>query len=148
MCEKCQETATNVNVNNLRALVKALNEANTLLMEASNDSVPGCVHRYQDLLSPWSSVLEPKMHQPMDWVFSNIKKIYSYDCTRADLVESVNSLITHIEKYAAEVLIEQCTQSITEAFAHVDDPAAAIALATAIDETKNACLARFFNNHK
>lgn len=126
---------------NLAAEVLANNER---LMAALDNEVPGRAHAYEDLLCPWYNYLNDLMPQQMEWAFTCVKRIYTYDCTRGQLVEAMTVVADKIKQTANAWAIELCTKSIQEAFNAISSPADAVALAAEIDKMKNACLASFF----
>lgn len=138
---------TNSTLNDLRILAKNLTENNERLMNAQRDEITGWNHAYEDYLCPWSNVLSDLMPQQLEWAFTNVKKLYSYDCTRSAVVEAINSVIAKINEHVNTLLVEQCTQSIYDAFSNVGSPAEAIALATAIDDAKNTAMAEYFKSN-
>ncbi|MBQ7411086.1 MAG: hypothetical protein IJW20_06875 [Clostridia bacterium] len=141
----CKSEST---LSNLRELVNNLVENNKRLMDAQRGEITGWNHAYEDYLCPWRDYLHDLMPQQLDWAFTNVKKLYTYDCTRSAVVEAIEAVISKINEHISTLLIEQCTQTITDAFSNVNSSADAIALATAIDEAKNQALAEYFKNNK
>lgn len=137
-------TMKNLTPRDLLDLAAKISTNNERLMAALNNEVPGCAHTYEDLLFPWHNYLNDLMPQQLEWAFTCVRHIYTYDCTRAQLVEAMTVVADKIKQTANAWTIDQCLKTIEDAFHIVSSPVDAVALANEIDCTKNRCLADFF----
>lgn len=117
---------------------------NERLMNALNNEVPACAHTYEDLLGPWRNYLNELMPQYMEWAFACVKRLYTYDCTREQLVEAMRVIVDKLNETANALVIDECLKGIQEAFNATHSPVEAVTLAAEIDKMKNACLAEVF----
>ena len=126
-------------------LAAKLNACKTqLVVNTSPDKVPGLIHALEDILNPWQNYLSNAAKTEAWSAFSAIKLFRTYDSTRQQVINAVDTLSKKITELARNWALELCTQCINDTFSYFNTPADVTQFIIAIDSAKNNCLKNAF----
>ena len=130
-------------------LAAKLKECKTqLVVNTSRDKVPGIIHALEDILTPWQNYLSDVAKTEAQNAYTAIKMFRTYDSTRQQVINAVDSLSTKITELARNWALELCAQCINDTFSHFGTPADIVRFVLAIDEAKNNCLQKAFGKEQ